>query len=286
MFYGRPASGVTRRLRLPPALEQAWRHVLQWLLPSPCLGCRQTVWEPADSLGLCRRCRHRLVRWPRHGCAACGRLLEVGEPPPGYRCGRCRERPPPYDRLLSTWCYQPPLDEVLTGLKFRRLDYLGSQLGRAVARIHRDELDECGVVVPVPLYWTRHLRRGFNQAALIARPLARALERPLVAALVRRRPTPHQSRLGRRRRRQNLDQAFAVRRSGLLPHQKREIARALAAPCVLLVDDVTTTGATLEAAAACLKAAGVGRVVALTAARTPEADERPRIRRVADLLRK
>lgn len=210
------------------------------------------------------------MRWPRDGCAACGRCLDAAHPPPGYRCGRCRERPPPYDRLVSTWRYQPPLDEVLTGFKFRRLDYLGTQLGRALARIHRDELGECGVVVPVPLYWTRHLRRGFNQAALIARPLARALELPLVAALVRRRPTPHQSRLGRRQRRRNLDRAFAVRRGGVLtPPTRKDVARALAARCVLLVDDVTTTGATLEAAAACLKEAGAGRVVALTAARTP-----------------
>lgn len=268
MFYGRASSGVTPRRRLPPALATAGRHALQWLLPSPCLGCGETVWEPRDSLGLCPRCRNRLVRWPRGGCAGCGRLLDAAGPPAGYRCGRCRERPPSYDRLVSTWCYQPPLDEVLTALKFRRLDYLGVQLGRALARIHRHELGECGVVVPVPLYWTRLVRRGFNQAALIARPLARALERPLVPALARRRATPHQSRLGRRQRRHNLERAFTARRA----------ARVLDGACVLLVDDVTTTGATLEAAAACLKEAGAGRVVALTAARTPQADERPRVR--------
>lgn len=276
MFYARPPSGVTGRRRpaAPAAWQQALRHLVQWLLPSPCLSCRETVWETRDALGLCPRCRGRLVRWPADGCAACGRPLDAAEAPAGYRCGACRKRPPPYDRLLSTWCYQPPLDEVLMGLKFRRLDYLGDQLGHALARIHGDQLGDCDLVVPVPLYWTRYLGRGFNQAALIARPLARALERPLATPLGRRRPTPHQSRLGRRDRRRNLRQAFRARR-GLLPWRE-DGAAALRGRSILLVDDVVTTGATLEAAAACLKKAGARRVVALTAARTPPAAERSR----------
>ncbi len=119
------------------------------------------------------------------------------------------------------------------------------------------------MVVPIPLHWWRYLRRGYNQAAAIARPIAAEFDLPLSGALRRRRATPAQSRLSRAERRCNLLDAFA-----LWP--------GLASTCerrrVLLVDDVVTTGATLQAAAACLRQAGAASVTALTIARTPEPD--------------
>ena len=158
-------------------------------------------------------------------------------------------------------------------LKFRRLDYLAEHLGRAMAAIHAQELSDCDVVTYVPLYWTRHLSRGYNQAGLIARSLGAALGLPVARLLVRRRPTAHQTRLGRGERLLNLERAFAARRQPLV-----------AARRILLVDDVTTTGATLVAAAACLKRAGASSVSVLTAARTPEAGERrPRLDESAPL---
>jgi ComF family protein len=264
-------NGATGRLTL---LTQAWRHLLQWLLPAPCLGCGDVVWEPRASLGLCPSCRRRLVRWPP-GCGLCARPLAAApdlpapDLPEPWRCAACRESPPPYDRLLAAWSYQPPLDETLTALKFRRLDYLGAQLGKALATLYLDELEDRELedrelVVPVPLYWARRLRRGFNQAELLARPIARALDVPLVRTLGRRRATAHQSRLSGRDRGENLAGAFVVRR----PQSCRERH-------VLLVDDVTTTGATLAAAAQALRDAGAASVVALVAARTPKDGELP-----------
>lgn len=252
MFYARSSSGVTR-----PFVRQ----LLQLLLPSPCLACREAVWEPRGSLGLCPPCRALLVRWPQSGCARCGGLRRGAAA--GEHCRDCRRQAPPYDRLVATWCYQPPLDQVVTAFKFRRLDYLGEHLGRAMARLHQDLAGACEVVVPVPLYWTRYLARGYNQAALIARPLARELGLPLERPLARRRATAHQSRLGRRARRSNLEHAFVARQSARLRGRR-----------VLLVDDVTTTGATLAAAACCLRQAGARSVVAAAAARTPAVGER------------
>ncbi|RMH19144.1 MAG: ComF family protein, partial [Acidobacteria bacterium] len=194
----------------------------------------------------------------RQGCATCGRPL-ASPAPAGFRCGSCRRRPPPFDRLCCAYCYRPPLDAVLTALKFRRLDYLGSQLGRALAR----RLAAAGgglpeVVVPVPLHWWRFLRRGYNQAALIARPLAEQFGVPMETLLRRRRATPPQSRLAREARLRNPRGAFALRRGARCAGRR-----------VLLVDDVMTTGATLAAAAVCLRRAGAREIIAAAAARAP-----------------
>jgi ComF family protein len=124
-------------------------------------------------------------------------------------------------------------------------------------------LDDADVVVPVPLHWRRRLRRGYNQAERIARPLALAIDRPLATALRRRRATPPQSGLGRSERLRSPRRAFGVRPT-------KATTAALVGRTVLLVDDVATTGATLDAAAAALKNAGAAAVIAVVAGRTPE----------------
>lgn len=252
-MYASRQGNVTGRL---------WHRLVHLLLPAPCLACGEPVWETRDSLGLCPPCRGRLLRWPRRGCGVCARPLTGADLPAGYRCGECRKHPPPYGRLLSAWSYQTPADAVLMGLKFQRLEYLGAHLGRRLAKLFHPELADCDLIVPVPLHWRRFLGRGYNQAAVIARPLARALGLPVVGVLRRRRPTPPQSRLDRAARRRNLRGAFAVRRPGRCRDRH-----------ILLVDDVVTTGATLEAAARCLRRAGAREITALTAARTPTRKE-------------
>ena len=113
------------------------------------------------------------------------------------------------------------------------------------------------LVVPVPLHWRRRLDRGFNQAESIARALAAALDLPLVSALRRHRHTRAQARLERGERARNPRGAFAL-----------GDAQRLRGARVLLVDDVVTTAATVEAAARTLKSAGVERVLVAAVART------------------
>jgi len=209
-------------------------HVLgvaRWLFPVACLGCGRAL-AGRESLHLCISCRARL------------------RPAPAI---------PPADLpILSLWRYEPPLDAVILALKFRRLDYLGRHLAHELAAAFGAELRTADLVVPVPLHWTRRVARGFDQAERIAAPLAALLGLPVAGVLRRRRATGAQARLGRAARLTNLAGAFRVGRPTAVVGRR-----------VVLVDDVATTGATLEAAAQALRAAGADEVFALTAARTP-----------------
>lgn len=246
----------------PPLYGTVRSDVARWLLhlflPAGCLSCDEPL--PAKApLGLCAPCRARLAPVPREGCAVCAAPLEAFEPPAGWRCGACRRQPPSYDRLLALWSYREPLDAVVQGLKFGRLDYLGRHLAEALAEGLGEDLSGFDGIVPVPLHWRRRLTRGYNQAERIAHPLAVRLGLPLIPALRRSRSTPPQTSLGKERRIANLRRAFRAPNPGKI--------RGLR---LLLVDDVATTGATLDAAAAALRSAGAAGVTAVVAGRTPK----------------
>ena len=236
--------------------------MLDLVVPRLCLACGAPLRTGAATLGLCLACAGRLRSPPSSGCASCGRAL-AATTPPGFQCGACRARPPAYERLFARFSYQPPLEAVIAALKFRRLETLGAELGRAVADALAPQLAACDAVVPVPLHWRRQLGRGYNQAERIARPLAAALDRPCREWLRRPGSAPAQAQLDRAARLRGPRGAFLARRSADL-----EGAR------VLLVDDVVTTGSTLDAAARALRAAGAARVWAVAVGRTPGPDER------------
>lgn len=233
-------------------------RLLHALLPAPCLGCGRPLPARGTALGLCTRCRAALSPCSCEACAVCARPLAAHALPEDYRCGACRERPPAFDCLIALWSYRPPLDAVVRGLKFGRLDYLGGHLAAALVDGLGDRLTGFDRIVPIPLHWRRRLARGYNQAEQIARPLAARLGLPCATLLTRRRATPPQSLLGKAGRLANLRKAFRVPR----PEKVRGLN-------ILLVDDVATTGATLDAAARVLKNAGAAAVTALVAGRTP-----------------
>jgi ComF family protein len=190
-------------------------------------------------------------------CAACSTrvgLRRVFCPP---CAGSVVEARPSLSGDVAPFVYGGALARAIVKLKYdSRPDLarpLGELLRRGVAQLGSFAPD---LVVPVPLHVTRLVERGFNQAALLAVPIARDLDAPLVArALVRTRDTPQQAILDRRRRLLNVRKAFAARDP-----------RALRGKRVLLVDDVRTTGATLHACEEALLAAGAREVRSLVLA--------------------
>ena len=171
-------------------------------------------------------------------------------------CGTCLRRPPPQEFTRAAFVYQAPLDRLLPRAKFHGDLSSTRLLGRLMA-CELADAERPQALVPVPLHRDRLRRRGYDQALELARPLARALALPLRDDLLRRvRATAPQSRLASPQRRRNLRGAFAVRAVELPAH-------------VALIDDVMTTGATVEAAATALRRAGVARVDVWVCARVP-----------------
>lgn len=182
-----------------------------------------------------------------------------------YRCNACTQAPPAYDATLALADYRAPLDLLARGLKFRARLALGDEFARRLALAAQDMFDAQGmpdIVIPVPLSRERLIERGYNQAWQIARPLAQRLNARADATLVRRvLHTAPQSKLDRDTRRRNVGRAFALKPSH---------ACTLNGAHVGVVDDVMTSGATLDALAHALKAAGARRVTNFVALRTPK----------------
>jgi ComF family protein len=172
------------------------------------------------------------------------------------RCDACRRRSPAYDCARSVFVYDGPIREAIHALKYHGRRAAAGPLGVLLAqRAPRDAIRGVDSVVPVPLHPSRLITRGFNQAELIARPLAALLGVPCVARALRRSHHDRsQAELDATARRASVRDAFH-------PGPARTGAR------VLLIDDVFSTGATAEACAAALREAGASAVTVLTVAR-------------------
>jgi ComF family protein len=172
-------------------------------------------------------------------------------------CPNCRAGSWGFDRARSFAEYKAALIRAIVLLKFEQIEPLGRWFADRLRVIARQERMEADVVVPVPLHRQRERERGYNQADLIARPLAKQLGLPYRAVLlVRTRPRPNKQILSLEERWESVRGAFATRPGSQVDNLR-----------VLLVDDVMTTGATLDACAKALRAAGAKSVIGLTVAR-------------------
>lgn len=229
------------------------RQLLDGLFPQLCLLCRL---PSASHLPLCTCCAAQLVE--NHACCRCCALpLPDGN---AGLCATCIQRPPALDQVIAPFLYEPHLGYIIARWKFQRerhLSRLLAELWLSTVEPPRDR----DLLLPVPIHWRRLLRRGFNQATLLAMALQdrdpdlQPLPLPS-RVLCRTRAAPAQSTLTAHQRAHNLRCAFAL-------------GASVKGQRIAVIDDVMTTGATAEAIARLLKSAGAADVQLWCLARTP-----------------
>ncbi len=230
----------------------AWLHGLRARLArglrsalprQDCLLCG----TPGQAGLICADCRNELPLLDAHRCPRCAQPT-----PGGMTCGACLTTAPHFDATFARWRYDYPLDGLIQALKYSHRLALAEFFADSLLDGPRPAGD---LVLPLPLSPARLRERGFNQAVEIARPIARILRLPLALDLCLRAETPPQAGLPWKQRRKNVRHAFECRAD-------------LSGARILVVDDVMTTGATLDELARTLKKHGAREVINWVVART------------------
>jgi ComF family protein len=224
---------------------QVGQSLLDLVYPPRCPGCGRM------GVAFCERCRSQVELILPPVCRRCGCAL-----PQDGLCARCRALPSSLDAILAVAVFADPLRPAIHALKYENNTALAAPLGSMMVGLwRRGGMPRTDLILPVPLHTRRQAERGYNQSRLLARVLGRGVGVPVdEQALIRSRATLPQVDLGFAERRQNVEGAFACRGD-------------LKGKTVVVVDDVCTTGATLEACAAALRAGGAAGVWGFTLAR-------------------
>ncbi|HEV8385895.1 MAG TPA: ComF family protein [Candidatus Acidoferrales bacterium] len=243
-----------------PAFREALDALASLVFPAPCRICEATLLN-ASRIPICQACLNSFEPLAGAACQKCGRPFASAVAVAGVQplCHLCRRDVYHFDRARSFAVYNDAMVRAIVLLKYHAVTPLGGWFAARLAEmvVCDPEAFAADVVVPVPLHSSRLQERGYNQAELIARPLARRLGLPLrPVLLVRTRSRPGKLKLTRKERWLTVRGAYAMRADTKIDKVR-----------VLLVDDVFTTGATLDACARVLRQAGASRVVALTVAR-------------------
>ncbi len=279
-----------RPWRAPAWFTHACDAAASVVFPAPCRLCENLLTR-ATRLPICDDCLKSVRPLGSLICQKCGSPLpltqsgpsDAANPSPSrpdnlpLPCTECRFRDFAFTRARSFALYDKRLVQAILLLKFERIEPLAAWFARQVFQLLQKEPDDhaADVVVPVPLHRDRQRQRGYNQAALIARPLAGALRLPCRAVLLMRtKPRPNKHILSSAERWDSVCGAFATRPGSQVDNLR-----------VLLVDDVMTTGATLDACARALLDSGAKSVFGLTVARASQLlpasfqDSQPRLAR-------
>jgi ComF family protein len=251
------ATTLPRLRRAGETARAVLRAALDLALPRLCAICR----EPVEGEGLCPACWSKLSFISRPYCERLG-IPFVYDPGPGILSMEAIAAPPAYQRARAAVRFDETSRGLVHALKYGdRLD-LAPMMGRWLTQAGRELLAEADALVPVPLHWRRHWARRFNQSAILAVAVAQGCGRPIAArALKRVKHTAQQVGLSRTQRAANIQGAFRVPPDG----KAEVVGRRL-----VLIDDVLTSGATVEGCAKTLLRAGARNVDVLVFARVAE----------------
>jgi ComF family protein len=262
-----PSRAIARHLRGALNIcRGAWSHAaklaLDIALPTLCVACR----EPVDGEGVCAKCWAKLAFIAPPFCPRLG-IPFVYDPGPDMLSMEAISDPPAYARARAAVRYDDVAKTLVHALKYQDRTDLAPAMGRWMARAGRELLDEADMVVPVPLHWRRGWSRRYNQSGALARVIERQSGVKLQSEALRRvRPTQQQIGLNRSQRASNVQGAFKVAADRQSLVQGRR---------VVLVDDVLTSGATVDACARALLRAKAAQVDVLVFARVVDTNKPP-----------
>jgi ComF family protein len=247
----------SRLRRAAAAARSALRSALDLALPPLCAACR----EPVEGKGLCPACWSKLSFITRPYCERLG-IPFVYDPGPGILSMEAIADPPAYNRARAAVRFDEISRALVHALKYGdRLD-LAPMMGRWISQAGRELLAEADALVPVPLHWRRLWARRFNQSAVLAAAISADSGVPVAAAALKRvKPTAQQVGLSRPERAANVQGAFRV---------PDEAKAAVAGRHLVLIDDVLTSGATVDGCARALLRAGAANVDVLIFARVAD----------------
>lgn len=238
-------------------LNLIYKKTIDFLIPPHCVLC-QGILETDQ--GLCGACWKKINFISNPFCQTCGLPLPFEtQESQNINCGPCSLEPPIFDQARSAVIYDTCSKDLI--LRFKHGDHtsLTPFFTKWLLSTGQGFLNQADYILPVPLHWTRLLKRRYNQAALLAKALGhQSAVTYLPSALKRIRATAPQGHMGKEERAQNVANSFVL---------SKTYANILKGKAVILVDDVFTSGATLDACTKALKRGGVQKVYALTLAR-------------------
>lgn len=235
-----------------------FKRAVELLYPPCCPFCDQRLKKWEYQSGVCRKCQNKLVYITDIHCLKCGKPLDNERE---EFCRDCCRRSHQYDQARALLSYQGDARSSLYRFKYSNRREYAHFYGKEIARMLGRWIRSCKAdyLMPIPLYVKKERERGYNQALVLAKEVSRQMEIPLLKdVLVKRTDTRQQKELDSIGRQKNLEAAFGI------VDESRQIQ--LTGTCVILVDDIYTTGATVDAAAAILRRAGVSKIYVLTVA--------------------